>query len=158
LQSAICNLPSALIGLGNPLRGDDGIGPRVIEELNRIELPAGVTALDGGTGGLDLLNALEGWARVIIVDAADVGREAGQFVRFAADQVRLAQADDPLSLHQAGLAEVLALAGALERQLPPTVVFGVQPERIGWAQGLSRPVEDALPALLEAILREVDNA
>ena len=81
-----------VLGLGNPLRGDDGIGSRVVEELIRRGLPEGVTALDGGTGGLDLLQVLEGWERVVVVDAADVGREPGQFVRFTPDQARLAEA------------------------------------------------------------------
>jgi hydrogenase maturation protease len=96
--------PSVLvIGLGNPLRGDDGVGPRLVEELNHRGLPGEVTALDGGAGGLDLLQVLEGWQRVVVVDAADVGREPGQFVRFTLHQAGLAQAADPFSLHSAGL-------------------------------------------------------
>lgn len=144
-----------ILGLGNVLRGDDGVGPRVVEELSRRRLPQGVTARDGGTGGLDLLRVLEGWERVVIVDAADVEREPGEFVRFTPDQVRLAETSDPISLHHAGLAEALRLALALEHPLPPMVVFGVQPEVIGWERGLSCAVEAALPALVEAVLREV---
>ena len=81
-----------VLGLGNPLRGDDGVGPRVVEELTRRGLPDGVMTLDVRTGGLDLLHTLEGWKRVVAVDAADVGREPGQFVRFTPDQVRLPHA------------------------------------------------------------------
>ena len=159
-RTATCEVHSSqsatlVIGLGNPLRGDDGIGPRVIEELHRRGLPAGVTAVDGGTGGLDLLRILEGWERVIVVDAAEVGLEAGQFTRFTPAQAKLAETADRLSLHRTGLAEVLALANALGRPLPPIVVVGVQPQRIEWEQGLSPAVEIALPRLLEAILREV---
>ena len=102
-----------VLGLGNPLRGDDGIGSRLVEELAHRGLPEDVTALDGGTGGLDLLHVLEGWKRAVIVDAADVGQEPGRFVRFTLDEARLAQATDSFSLHQAGLSEALALAEAL---------------------------------------------
>ncbi len=148
--------PSVLIlGLGNPLRGDDGVGSRAVEELTRHGLPEGVTALDGGSAGLDLLRILEGWDRVVVVDAADVGREPGEFVRFTPDQVRLAAAVDHFSLHHAGLSEVLALARALDQPLPPIVIFAVQPAGIGWGEGLSLAVEATLPALVEAILREV---
>jgi hydrogenase maturation protease len=151
-----CPPPATLIlGLGNPLRCDDGIGPRAVEELTRRGLPQGVAAVDGGIGGLDLLRTLEEWDRVVVVDAADVGREPGRFVRFTPDQVRMALASDGLSIHHAGLAEVLALADALDRPLPPIVIFGVQPEEIGWGEGLSSALEATLPALLEAILREV---
>jgi len=145
----------AVIGLGNPLRGDDGVGPRVVAELRRRGLPEGVEAVDGGTGGLDLLRVLEGWDRAVVVDAADVAREPGQFVRFTPDEARLMESPDRFSFHHAGLAEVLALARALERPLPPLVVFGVQPEWIGWGEGLSPAVEKAIPGLVEAVLQEV---
>jgi hydrogenase maturation protease len=148
--------PATLIlGLGNPLRGDDGVGARVVEELNRRDLPDGVTALDGGTGGLDLLRLLERWKHVVIVDAADVGREPGEYVRFTPDQVRLVGADKALSLHNAGLREVLTLADALDLDLPEMVIFGVQPAETGWREGLSPPVESTLLALVDAVLEEL---
>ena len=142
-----------ILGLGNPLRGDDGIGPRVIEEIVRRGLPEGVSSLDGGTGGFDLLNVLEGWKRVVVVDAADVGREPGQFVRFTPEQVRFIDTTSH-SLHHAGLGEVLALADVLGQVLPEMVIFGVQPGKVGWGQGLSPAVEAALPALTDAVLEE----
>jgi hydrogenase maturation protease len=144
-----------VIGLGNLLRGDDAVGPRVVEELTRRGLPEGVTALDGGTGGLDLLQVLEGWKRVVVIDAADVGREPGQFVRFTPDQARLAHAADRFSLHNAGLSDVLALADVLGWPLPEMVIFGVQPAEIGWGEGLSPALEAALPALADAVLEEI---
>ena len=146
-----------VVGLGNPLRGDDGIGPRAVAELEKRALPNGVEALDAGTAGLDLLQLMEGWDRVVIVDAADVGKEPGQFVRFTYNQARLVEADDPFSFHHAGLADVLALAGALDRQLPPIVIFGVQPGKVGWGEGLSPDLEPRLPILVDAVLEEVSE-
>ena len=143
-----------ILGLGSPLRGDDGIGPRVVEEVTRRGLPEGVSSLDGGTGGLDLLNVLEGWKRVVVVDAADVGREPGQFVRFTPDRARFVEAEDSFSFHHAGLGAVLALAEVLGKTLPEMTIFGVQPARVGWGQGLSPAVEAALPALTDAVLEE----
>lgn len=147
--------PSVLVlGLGNTLRGDDGVGPRVVEELTCRGLPEGVMALDGGTGGLAVLHVLEGWQRVVVVDAADVGLEPGQFACFGPDQVRSAGAADRFSLHHAGLGEVLALADALGRTLPEMVIFGVQPAEIGWREGLSPAVAATLPALVDAVIEE----
>ena len=146
-----------VLGLGNPLRGDDGVGPRLVKELTRRGLPEGVTALDAGTGGLDLLRVLEGWEWAVIVDAVDVGREPGQFVRFTPDQVRLAQPTDHFSFHCAGLSEVLALADALGRVLPEMVIFGVQLADVGWREGLSPAVEATLPALVDAVLIEITS-
>ncbi|MCX7854479.1 MAG: hydrogenase maturation protease [Anaerolineae bacterium] len=142
-----------ILGLGNPLRGDDGIGPRVVAELLRRGLPDGVEAVDGGTSGLDLLHLLEGWERVIIVDAAELGREPGEFLRFTPEDARLVGSLVSLSSHTAGLADALALARALGQKLPDIVIYGVQPERMDWEEGLSPAVEVALPDLIEEILR-----
>jgi hydrogenase maturation protease len=155
-----------ILGLGNPLRRDDGVGPRLVELLLEQGLSDAVEVLDAGSAGFDLLNLLEvpRGQRVIIVDAADVGLEAGQFVRFTADQVELmggvGRDNDPaafLPTHQAGLAEVLALARALERPLPEMVVFGVQPGSLEWGSGLTSDVEAALPLLVKSVLREVER-
>jgi len=144
-----------VLGLGNPLRGDDGVGCRVVEELTRRELPPGVQVLDGGAAGLGLLDLMEGWERVVVVDAADVGREAGEFVRFTPADFRLLSAPDRFSLHHAGLSEVLALADALGRALPGMVIFGVQPAEVGWREGLSPAVETVLTALADSVLEEI---
>ncbi|MFW6082708.1 MAG: hydrogenase maturation protease [Chloroflexota bacterium] len=146
-----------VLGLGNPLRGDDGIGPRVIEELRKIELPEGAEAVDAGTGGIDLLHIMEGWDRVIVVDAADIHRPPGHFRRFSPEEVQLLKADGRFSYHRAGLADALALARALGRPLPDIVVFGVQPGVIGWGQGLSPAVEARLPALVDAVTGELSR-
>lgn len=146
-----------ILGLGNPLRGDDGIGPSVVEELADRDLPEEVTLIDGGTGGLDLLRLLERWRRVVIIDAADVGRGPGEYVRFTPDEVRLVGVSASLSLHHAGLSEVLTLADALGLHLPEMVIFGVQPTEIGWKEGLSPAVEAALPTLADAVLEEIEG-
>jgi hydrogenase maturation protease len=143
-----------ILGLGNPLRGDDGVGCRLIEELAGRELPPGVQVLDGGAAGLELLDLMEGWEGVIIVDAAEMGCRPGEFLRFTPAGVRLASIADYFSLHHAGLDEVLALANALSRTLPEIVIFGVQPTEVGWGAGLSPAVEAALPALADAVLEE----
>ena len=66
-----------IIGIGNPLRGDDGVGVVVAECLQQRNLPGGVEVLDGGLGGLTLIDYFEDVARVILVDAADVGAAPG---------------------------------------------------------------------------------
>ena len=67
-----------VIGVGNTLRGDDGVGVRVAQALANHPLPEGVTVLDGGTEGLDLLFHLEEADRVILIDAAEMGQTPGE--------------------------------------------------------------------------------
>jgi hydrogenase maturation protease len=150
-----------ILGLGNPLRSDDGVGPRVVVELDKRGLPDGVTAVDGGTGGLDLLRQLEKWQRVLVVDAADIGKEPGQHLRFSPREARISTSGGGFSVHDAGLAEAIALAEALGRPLPDIVIFGLQPETLDWGSALSPTVEAALPDLVDAVLEEAigdDNA
>ena len=146
-----------VLGLGNPLRGDDGVGSRVVDELTRRQLPETVQIVDVGTAGLDLLHMMEGAEQVVIVDAADLGRESGQFVRFTPHEAQLVQATNGFSLHKTSLSEVLALADALGRTLPEMVIFGVQIANIGWGEGLSPAVETAIPALVDAVIEEIEK-
>lgn len=143
-----------IIGLGNPLRGDDGVGVRLVKELNERTLPHNVDVVDGGTQGLGLINLMENRQRVILVDAADIGQRPGEFARFTPDEVLLPGNDQHLSIHAAGLRDALLLAQALNKLPPKVIIFGVQPKQLDWDTGLSREVEASLPGLLAAVLIE----
>ena len=150
------SLPATLvIGLGNSLRGDDGVGVRVAQILAAQALPDDVEVVDGGTQGLGIVNLMEGRQRVILVDAADVGIDSGEFVRFTLDEARLLGDDRHLSVHAAGLRDALLLAQALEVLPDEVVIFGVQPVNLEWDSTLSPQVEAALPSLVAAVLAEV---
>lgn len=150
--------PILILGLGNPLQGDDGIGCRVAQELVgasvSADLPDDVEVMDGGTPGIGLVNLLEGRERVIIVDAAEMGRAPGEVVRFSLQDAALQVPAGQLSLHGSGVADALALGRALNLTLPEIVVYGVQPARVGWGTCLSASVAAAVPQVVEAVLRE----
>jgi hydrogenase maturation protease len=144
-----------ILGLGSALRGDDGVGPAVIEWLDRQALPPGVETIDGGTSGLDIVSILMGRERAIIVDAANVEQAPGRWVRFTPDVAQLKSSDVTLSLHSAGFAEALALGAALN-VLPPTIIiYGVQPRNLDWIAELSPEVRAAAVEVGQAILQEL---
>jgi hydrogenase maturation protease len=149
------HLPVLILGLGNPLQADDGVGCWVIEALATRELPPEVEALDGGTPGVGLINLLEGRQRVIIVDAAEIGRAPGEVVRFRPQEVLLTGSAERFSLHRTAVADALALARALNLPLPEIIFYGVQPGRTGWSDALGPEVAAALPGLVDAIVTEV---
>ena len=144
-----------VVGLGNPLRGDDGIGPRAIQMLMAEALPAGVEVADGGTQGLGLVSLMEGWRRVILVDAANVGQPPGGFVRFTPQEGRLLGSDQQISIHNAGLRDALLLANTLELLPDEIVIYGMQPAKLDWDDDLSPQVEAAMQDLICAILDEL---
>jgi len=146
--------PILILGLGNPLQGDDGIGCHVVQELEQRTLPDDVDVMDGGTPGIGLLDIFEGRRRVIIVDAAEMGRSPGEVVRFRPEDVKLTGSAQRFSLHRSGVADALALASELELALPDIVVFGVQPAQVDWNDRLSPQVQAAIPTVTEAVLNE----
>ncbi|WP_305046353.1 hydrogenase maturation protease [Geoalkalibacter sp.] len=142
-----------IIGIGNPLMGDDGLGIAAVERLARLDLPKGVEVMDGGTGGLTLLHLMEGAARVLFIDAVEMGQPPGCIARFDLGGVEVAE-QSALSLHESGLPQILALARELG-PLPEVILYGVQPARVAPALELSPRVAEALPALLARILGEL---
>ena len=98
-----------ILGLGNPFRGDDGIGTAVIAALREHDLPPNVVALDGGTPGLETVLIWQGYERVIIVDAADMGLRPGNWKRFLPEEAVLPLGEGRMqgTMHDAGLAEAL---------------------------------------------------
>jgi hydrogenase maturation protease len=150
--------PILVIGLGNPLRGDDGVGVRVVEALQAYSLSPDVEVVDGGTQGLGIIPLMEGRERLILIDAADMGAAPGQFVRFEPDHVRLLGDDRQLSVHSAGLREALQLAQALHVLPEDVIIFGVQPEHLDWDAGLSQTVEANLPPLIAAVVADIGQA
>ncbi len=147
--------PILILGLGNLLQGDDGVGCRVAQELEHRKLPDNVEVIDGGTPGAGLVNLLEGRKRVIIIDAAEMGLPPGKFKRFEPQDVILTGSAQRFSLHRSGVADALALARELKLVLPEVVIFGVQPAFVDWSDGSSPAVQDAMPQIVDAVLQEV---
>ncbi len=139
-----------IIGIGNPLMGDDGAGILAVERLSQMPLPDDVEVIDGGTGGITLLHLMEDAQRVILIDAVDMDKAPGTIVCFSPDEVRMAGGEAHLSLHEAGLAPVLELGRAMG-PLPPITLFGIQPECVSRRIGLSPTLAQALPFLVAAV-------
>lgn len=142
-----------VLGLGNPLRGDDGIGAAVIERLQQQDTPPHVTLLDGGTPGLETILLLQDYPRVIIIDAADMQRRAGEWAVFAREDVLLRSGDlhQRVTVHYADLSEALTLGEAMNLLPDEITIIGIQPLSTGWEIGLSAPVSAAIDEVCQAV-------
>jgi hydrogenase maturation protease len=148
-----------VLALGNPLRGDDGVGLAILETLASAKLPAGVDLLDGGTAGLETAVLLEGYQRLLILDAADFGAPPGSWRRFPyTPELFLTQTTMQGTLHDAGLAEALQLAEAIGFLPAEVLIFGVQPGMIGWEEGLSEEVATVVEEVATAVLAYLTDA
>jgi len=142
-----------IIGVGNPLMGDDGIGVAVAERLAGEDLPAGVRVVEAGVIGLALLDLWENVARVWLVDAVRMGLEPGS-CRWLDKGAIGDMEGDALDAH-AGLTATLQLAMALERLPRDFRLLGVEPAAVERRMGISeagrRGLETALRELRQAI-------
>lgn len=143
-----------IVGLGSLLRQDDGVGCRVVERLQQCPLPPGVRVVDAGTGGLELLELLQGYDRVYLVDAMAARQAPGTIIRQRLSQLRPAQPEDDFSPHGCRLLGVFRLAEALGEHYDP-IVFGIQPRDLSYGLALSEPVRKAVERLVGIILEEV---
>src|SRR3989304_2195530 len=146
---------TVILGVGNLLLTDDGVGIHAIQKLQTgYTLPAGVQVVDGGACGLDLLQCLEGVDNLIIIDAAKLGKAPGSIVRLEGDQVPayLALKTSP---HEIGLPELLFTARLTDIYPERVVVFGVQPESIETHIGLTPAVAARLDELVDLAAAEV---
>jgi len=146
--------PLLVLGLGNVLLADDGVGSAAVAELrDRYEPPAGARVLDGGTLGLSLLPYLDDADIVILVDAIRADAPPGSFVRLDGDDVAPAVATR-LSPHQIGVADLLDGARWLDRYPARVILLGLVPDSIELAVGLTPSVGRALPDLVARIVDE----
>jgi hydrogenase maturation protease len=148
-------VPLLVLGLGNVLCGDDGLGALAVTLLNRwFDRPRDVHVLDGGTLGLSLLPHLEEARAVILVDAVRTEAAPGSFVRLEGSDVTSAVVER-LSPHQVGVADLLDGARWLDRYPDRVVLVGLVPATLDLGVGCSPAVTAALPTLLDRIVEEI---
>jgi hydrogenase maturation protease len=144
-----------ILGVGNPLLGDDGTGLALLTRVGReAQLPPEAALVDGGTWGMNLLPVIEDATHLIVLDAIRTGAPPGTPVRLAREDLPRYLAHK-LSPHQIDLKEVFALAewrGTLPEYL---VAIGVEPERVDWGTALSPVVEAGLAAAVESVWHEL---
>ena len=141
-----------VLGIGNLLLADDGVGLRLLEDLRReAGDPGDVEFVDGGTQGLALLGRLANRPAVLILDAVALGAPPGTVHVLDQEAIDGLHARGGFTAHEGNGLEILALAKLLGEAPGKVVILGVEPEQVKTGIGLSHAVESALPlALVEA--------
>jgi hydrogenase maturation protease len=144
-----------ILGIGNTLMGDEGIGVRVVEQLSALPLPEGVSCLDGGTGSFLLLEPMQKAGRVILIDATVDGSPAGTVSylrpRFAKDYPRT------LTAHDIGLKDLLDAFYLMGDEVDVRL-FAVSIDPLGeMCLDLSPVMQGAIPVVVSRVLEEVSH-
>ena len=145
-----------IIGCGNLLRGDDGLGIHLIKELGKLHLPENVKLIDAGTISIDMLFQMEAVDKVIIVDAVEGGLEPGNIYRLTKEDLASPSAN-PISLHELKLEHTLKIGEKILGDKFPSeiIIFGVEVGEVKESIALSPKVEKSLPRLIDLLLREL---
>lgn len=143
-----------VVGIGNPLLTDEGVGVHLVNRLAEKELPPGVRVVDGGTNTYDLVDVFSDADQLIIVDALKAGAEPGAIYRAPLDELGLKPSEGGISLHEINFMEAMHMVRMLGYN-PQAVVFGIEPAVIDWGLELSPIIEARMPRLLELVEQEI---
>jgi len=155
-----------VLGLGNILLRDEGVGSRVAQVLQEKSLPADVEIIDGGTAALDALLLAQRAEKLIVIDALRAGATPGTIYRAkfrAGEKDKLAeilggQGVSRISLHQVGLIDALAIAEKLNSVPEEIVIIGVEPGKVDWGLELTEQVAQKLPEIINTVVKEIEDA
>lgn len=162
-KNSSCNIPSSgvlVFAFGNPLRGDDGIGPAVLQALAQHErLSPEAMLLEGDAWTLASLIQSKGLRRVILLDAMEMEGSPGDWQRLQIDNrsAYLHKARQKADTHHLNLDTMLAMLEILGVVLPELIVYGVQPQSVSWSERLSKSVQKTIPTLCKHILIDLEE-
>jgi hydrogenase maturation protease len=147
---------TVVLGLGNPLMGDEGVGTKIIEIFQSApERYPGADFIDAGTGGMRIVHLLNGRKKAVLIDCALMGAKAGTIKRFTPEQVKTKKKLAHQSLHDIDIMKVLDLAGQLGQCPDEVVIFGIEPAVVEQRMCLSEALEGKLDDYVEAIGEEL---
>jgi len=151
---ALLSSDTVVIGVGNTILSDDGVGvhaARLLEGDPRV--PSGVTILDGGTIGIELIPYASDASRVLLLDAVNSGEAPGTLIRMRGKD--FLGTSGGRSVHQLGVVDLIAALALASAGPQDIVVLGVQPANTDWGTLLSPAVEAALTCLVDAALAQL---
>jgi hydrogenase maturation protease len=142
----------AVIGVGNEFMGDDGIGPLLISRLRELEgFPADIDLIDEGSGGMRIIHDIEGYDKVLIIDAADFGEAPGDFKLFRPEDVETVKGISGRSLHEMDLIKTLELAKVMGKAPSEIMIMAIQPERVEMSQEISETILEGIQDYIQNI-------
>jgi hydrogenase maturation protease len=143
-----------VLGLGNLVHSDDGVGVHAIRRLQKDErVPRGIELLDGGTQGISLLPHVSGCDCLLVLDAIDASEPPGTVLRLPGSA--LEGLPGKPSAHQLGVADLFVVMKLLQEVPPELMILGVQPSSTAWSSELSPQVEEAMPDLINLAIAQM---
>ncbi len=146
-----------ILGCGNTLMGDDGVGIRVIERLQQMNLSGNIEIIEAGVGGMAILSWIEDADKAVIVDAVQTGNEPPGTVYEFTDKELPPSDMFMLSLHDLNLVDTINVGRVVQKMPDVIVIIGVEVKRIAeFTKELTPEVEGAIPEVTDLVLKELN--
>ena len=150
---------TVVVGLGNPLMTDEGVGIHILHRLMAgSERSGDVDFIDLGLSLMSVVHAIAGRGKAILVDCTCMSDPPGTIRRFSPDEVASIKAMAHFSLHEGDLLDALALSQKLGEYPEEVVIFGIQPETIAPGEGLSSVLQERLQGYIDIVSTEVEGS
>jgi hydrogenase maturation protease len=145
-----------VMGIGNVLMQDDGVGVHVIRQLEELDVPPQVELVDGGTHSYDLLDYFSQADICIVVDAMHAGGKPGTVYRVPLEELDMKPNPNIQSLHELSFAEAMYML-QLEGYNPQVLIYGVEPQSVELSLELTPIVAKQVPFIVERIQKDITN-
>ena len=145
-----------ILGIGNLLLKDEGVGVHVVERLKEMQLPDNVEVLDGGTAGLDLVDFIEGRRKLIVVDAVNADEKPGSIFRLTEENLDI-KPKAIMSFHDIDFLDALHMSQVMNSKPEEVVVIGIQPKDMSGGLELSPEIEERIPDIIKLVMKELNS-
>jgi len=148
--------PILILGIGNILLKDEGVGVHTAKRMMEMALPPDVEVMDGGTMGMNLLFYIEGRKKVIVIDTVLVGDPPGTIYRFTEESL---VDNKPMlrTAHSVDITDVINTAKMLGTKPDEIVFIGIEPESLDEGLEMTPTIEKRVPVLIKMVMKELDK-
>jgi len=145
-----------ILGVGNILLKDEGVGVHVVNRLKEMPLPVNVEVLDGGTAGLDLTDFIANRKKLIVIDAVKTGEKPGTIFRLTEENLSI-KPKAIMSFHEIDLLDALHMSHVMDEKPEEIIVIGIEPKDMSDGTELSPEIEERIPRIIEVVMEELRN-
>lgn len=146
-----------ILGIGNILLKDEGVGVHVVNKLKEMPLPENVEVIDGGTAGLDLTDFIANRKKVIVIDTVKAGEKPGTIYRLTEKNLKI-KPKAIMSFHEIDFLDALYMSEVMGEKPDETVIIGIEPEDMSDGTDLSPEIEERIPKIIEVVMKELKIA
>lgn len=144
---------TVIIGIGNILLRDDGVGVHVVKELEKENLPSTIELVDGGTSTLDTISYFTDYKKVIVVDSLKANYEPGTIYKIKPEDINNYKKEN-LSIHDVQILDVVKMVNMLG-SYPEVVIYGIEPKEIRFDLEMTDTIRNAIPEVIKHIKKEL---